>query len=208
VGVIDRRQRVSGCFNHFGASVWKRGTEFGNSYSGHYTSIRFNRNQKLAKKTQSAVVGGSFSAKGFRFAIVASRWNDAIVSRLIDGAQKALKQASAADDAIELFRVPGAFEIPLCAQKAAESKKFDAVICLGVVIRGDTPHFEYIAASTARGISEASLRTGVPLLFGVITADNVEQADERSRDDENNKGLEAAMAAVELANLYRNVLRK
>jgi 6,7-dimethyl-8-ribityllumazine synthase len=143
------------------------------------------------------------NASSFRFAIVASRWNDAIVSRLIDGAQKALQQASAADDAVDLFRVPGAFEIPLCAQKAAESRKFDAVICLGVVIRGDTPHFEYIAAAAARGISEASLRTGVPLLFGVITADNVEQADQRSRDDENNKGYEAAMAAVELANLYR-----
>ena len=145
----------------------------------------------------------TLTASGFRFAIVASRWNDAIVSRLVEGAQKALKQASAADDAVELFRVPGAFEIPLCAQKAAESRRFDAVICLGVVIRGDTPHFEYIAAAAARGISEASLRTGVPLLFGVITADNVEQADERSRDNENNKGHEAAMAAVEVANLYR-----
>jgi len=144
------------------------------------------------------------SAQGFRFAIVASRWNDAVVSRLIDGAKKALKQVSADVDAIELFRVPGAFEIPLCAQKAAQSGKFQAVICLGVVIRGDTPHFEYIAASAARGISEASLRTGVPLLFGVITADNVEQADERSRDDENNKGYEAAMAAIEVANLYRS----
>ena len=150
----------------------------------------------------------TLTASGFRFAIVASRWNDAIVSRLVEGAQKALKQASAADEAVELFRVPGAFEIPLCAQKAAESKRFDAVICLGVVIRGDTPHFEYIAASTARGISEASLRTGVPLLFGVITADNVQQADERSRNDENNKGYEAAMAAIEVAHLYRSTLKK
>lgn len=146
----------------------------------------------------------NLSAQGFRFAIVASRWNDAIVSRLIDGARKALKEASAGDDAIELFRVPGAFELPLCAQKAAASGKFAAVICLGVVIRGDTPHFEYVAASAARGISEAGLRTGVPLLFGVITADNAEQADERSRDDQNNKGHEAAMAAIEVANLYRN----
>jgi 6,7-dimethyl-8-ribityllumazine synthase len=150
----------------------------------------------------------TLNASSFRFAIVASRWNDAIVSRLIDGALKVLQQASAADDAVELFRVPGAFEIPLCAQKAAESKRFDAVICLGVVIRGDTPHFEYIAASAARGISEASLRTGVPLLFGVITADNVEQADERARDDENNKGYEAAMAAIEVANLYREAFIK
>ena len=150
----------------------------------------------------------TLAATGFRFAIVASRWNDAIVSRLIDGAQKALQDASADDDAVELFRVPGAFEIPLCGQKAAGSKKFDAVICLGVVIRGDTPHFEFIAAAAARGISEASLRTGVPLLFGVITADNAAQADERARDDQNNKGYEAAMAAVELANLYRESFGK
>lgn len=143
-------------------------------------------------------------ASGFRFAIVASRWNDAIVSRLIDGAKKALREASADDDAVEVLRVPGAFELALCAQKAAETRKFDAVICLGVVIRGDTPHFEYIAASAARGISEAGLRTGVPLLFGVITADNAAQADERSRDDAHNKGYEAARAAIEVANLFRN----
>lgn len=148
------------------------------------------------------------NAKGCRFAIVASRWNDAIVSRLIDGAMKALQAASVPDDAIESFRVPGAFELPLCAQKAAETREFDAVICLGVVIRGDTPHFEYIAATAARGISEAGLRTGVPLLFGVITADNIEQAEARSGDDENNKGYEAASAALELANLYRSAFNK
>lgn len=143
------------------------------------------------------------SAQGFRFAIVASRWNDAIVARLIDGALKALRGAAADENAIETFRVPGAFEIPLCAQQAAASGEFDAVICLGVIIRGDTPHFEYIAAATARGISEAGLRTGVPLLFGVITADNIAQANERSADNANNKGHEAAMAALEMANLFR-----
>jgi len=143
------------------------------------------------------------SAKGFRFAIVASRWNDEIVSRLIGGARDILASHEAAEDAVEIFRVPGAFEIPLCAQKAAESGKFDAVICLGVIIRGDTPHFDYIAASAARGISEAGLRTGVPLLFGVITADNIEQANERSGNDQNNKGYEAAIAAVEVVNLYK-----
>lgn len=150
----------------------------------------------------------ALSASGFHFAIVASQWNDAIVSRLIGGAKKALAEAAAGEGAIEVFRVPGAFELPLCAQKAAETGKFDAVICLGVVIRGDTPHFEYIAASAARGISEAGLRTGVPLLFGVITADNVTQADDRSHDDENNKGYEAARAAVELVNLYRSAFGK
>src|SRR5262249_33301757 len=105
----------------------------------------------------------------------------------------------------ELFRVPGAFEIPLCAQKAAESGKFDAVICLGVIIRGETPHFEYIAAETARGTGDASLNTGVPLLFGIITSDNVEQANARAGDDANNKGYEAAMAAIEIVNLYREM---
>lgn len=143
------------------------------------------------------------SARGFRFAIVASRWNEQIVSALIDGAQRALREASADANAVEVFRVPGAFEIPLTAQKAAETAKFDAVICLGVIIRGDTPHFDYIAAATARGISEAGLRTGVPLLFGVITADNVEQANDRAAADQNNKGYEAAMAAIEVVSLYR-----
>src|SRR5207302_397688 len=115
------------------------------------------------------------------------------VSALIDGAKRALIEAPSDSESVELFRVPGAFEIALCAQKAAESGKFDAVICLGVIIRGETPHFEYIAASAARGISEASLRTGVPLLFGIITADNAEQANDRAGADQNNKGYEAAM---------------
>ena len=143
------------------------------------------------------------SAKGFRFAIVASRWNDLLVTRLIDGALKALEELSV-EDAVQVFRVPGSFEIPLCALKAAESGKFDAVICLGVIIRGETPHFEYIANETARGIGEAGLKTGVPLLFGVITADNVEQANKRAAEGPGNKGFEAAKAAVELANLYRS----
>ena len=121
---------------------------------------------------------------------------------------KALRTTSVDENGIEIFRVPGAFEIPLCAQKAAETQKFDAVICLGVIIRGDTPHFEYIAATAARGISDAGLRTGVPLLFGVITADNLRQANERSADDAKNKGYEAAMAAVEVVNLYRGSFRK
>ena len=154
--------------------------------------------QKSQPSTQQTL-----SAKGFRFAIVASRWNDALVSRLIEGAFRALKEHSAKPDAVQVFRVPGSFEIPLCAQKAAETRKFDAVICLGVIIRGDTPHFEYIASETARGIGAAGLKTGVPLIFGVITADNVEQANERAGDGPDNKGFEAATAAVELVNLYR-----
>lgn len=139
---------------------------------------------------------------------MASRWNEAIVSRLIEGARTALAELSADNDAVELFRVPGSFEIPLCALKAAESGKFDAVICLGVIIRGETPHFEYIASETARGIGEAGLKTGVPLLFGIITADNIEQANARAREKSNNKGFEAATAAVELVNLYRKAFEK
>ncbi|HEY6047310.1 MAG TPA: 6,7-dimethyl-8-ribityllumazine synthase [Pyrinomonadaceae bacterium] len=146
------------------------------------------------------------SAQGFHFAIVASRWNDGLVKRLIDGALKALAESAADKDAVEIFRVPGSFEIPLCALKAAESRKFDAVICLGVIIRGDTPHFEYIANETTRGIGEAALKTGVPLLFGVITADNVAQANARAGEGPGNKGFEAAVAAIELVHLYRSQL--
>jgi len=155
------------------------------------------------EKSSPATNSGTLSAKGFRFAIVASRWNDELVSRLIDGARQALEELSADKEAIAIFRVPGAFEIPLCALKVAESRNFDAVICLGVIIRGETPHFEYIAAETARGISEASLKTRVPLLFGVITADNAEQATNRAGPRQKNKGFEAASAAVEVVNLYR-----
>jgi 6,7-dimethyl-8-ribityllumazine synthase len=151
---------------------------------------------------------GTLNAKGFRFAIVASRWNDALVSRLIEGALEALRDLSAEVKAIQVFRVPGAFEIPLCALKAAESGEFDAVICLGVIIRGQTPHFEYIASEVARGIGEASLKTGVPLLFGVITAENVDQAIDRAGVKLGNKGFEAATASVELVNLYREAFGK
>jgi 6,7-dimethyl-8-ribityllumazine synthase len=152
---------------------------------------------------KSAPHANAANAKGFRFAIVASRWNDSIVSRLIEGARLALEELQADVNAIKVFRVPGSFEIPLCALKAAESGNFDAVICLGVIIRGETPHFEYIAAEVARGIGEAGMKTGVPLLFGVITAENVDQAIDRAGARLDNKGYEAAAAAVELVNLYR-----
>ena len=148
------------------------------------------------------------SGKNFRFAIVASRWNDSLVARLVEGALQALKDASVDDDSIEIYRVPGAFEISLCALKAAESGKFDAVICLGVIIRGETPHFDFIATATARGVTNASLQTGVPLLFGVITANNIDQATARAGAKQDNKGYEAALAAVEVVNLYRNNFRK
>jgi len=145
----------------------------------------------------------SLDAKGFRFAIVASRWNDSLVSRLIDGARDALQESSVDQTNIRLFRVPGAFEIPLCALKAAQSGEFDAIICLGVIIRGETPHFEFIANEAAHGIALAGMQTGVPVLFGIITADNVEQAAARAGVRAENKGFEAARAAVELVNLYQ-----
>ncbi len=156
---------------------------------------------------QPATHQGQLGAKDFRFAIVASRWNDSLVSRLIEGALDALVELGADSDRVEVFRVPGAFEIPLCALKTAESGRFDAVICLGVIIRGQTPHFEYIAAEAARGIGEASIKTGVPLLFGVITADNVDQAVDRAGVKLSNKGFEAATAAVEVVNLYREAFK-
>ena len=156
-----------------------------------------------SEKSQPTTDQTTCKAKGFRFATVASRWNDSIVSRLIEGALDALSELAVDENAVEVFRVPGSFEIPLCALKAAESGKFDAVICLGVIIRGQTPHFEYIAAEVARGIGEAGMKTGVPLLFGVITAENVDQAIDRAGVKLGNKGFAAATAAVELVNLYR-----
>jgi 6,7-dimethyl-8-ribityllumazine synthase len=163
---------------------------------------------KNNQPSKSAPASAGASGAVFRFAIVASRWNDPIVSRLVEGAFAALDESGADRSLIEVFRVPGAFELPLCALKTAESEKFDAIICLGVIIRGDTPHFEYISGECARGIGEAALKTGVPVLFGVITADNMTQAMARAGDRTENKGFEAAQAAVELANLYRQAFGK
>lgn len=144
------------------------------------------------------------SASGFRFAIVVSRWNDAYTSRLCVGAEKALQRAGADENSIEIFEVPGAFELPLASLKAAESGDFDAIITLGVVVRGDTPHFDYVAGQTATGIMNASLQSGVPVMFGVITADTTEQVEVRSGDGEDNKGFEAAVSAIEMASLMRS----
>jgi 6,7-dimethyl-8-ribityllumazine synthase len=143
------------------------------------------------------------NATGFRFAIVASRWNDLLTSKLVDGAVDALESAGAAENDVEIFMVPGAFELPLAAKKAAESGRFDAVIAIGIVIRGETPHFDFVAGEAAKGISKVSLDTGIPVMFGVVTTDTVEQAMNRSGLKAGNKGYEAAMAAVEMADLYR-----
>ena len=145
------------------------------------------------------------NSAGFRFAIVVSRWNDFLTSKLLDGALDALESTGADEGSIEVFKVPGSFELPLASLKTAQSGNFDAVIAIGVVIRGETPHFDYVAGQAASGIAQAGLQTGVPVLFGVITADTVEQAINRSGVKSGNKGYEAAMSAVEVVNLYREM---
>ena len=152
---------------------------------------------------QPVIHEGHLNGQGFRFAIVASRWNDFISSRLVDGALDALERLGADEKQVEVFRVPGAFEIPLLALRLAETEKFAAIICLGTIIRGQTPHFEYIAGEVTRGIGEAGLQTGVPVVFGVVTADTVDQAIDRAGVKLGNKGFEAATTAVELVNLYK-----
>ena len=145
------------------------------------------------------------NAAGFRFAVISSRWNDFLTARLVEGAFDALVRLGADENAIEHYRVPGSFEIPLLACKVAGMGKFDAVICVGTIIRGQTPHFEYIASEVTKGIAQAAMETGVPVLYGVITADTLEQAIDRAGVKAGNKGFEAAMSAVELVNLYKLV---
>lgn len=157
---------------------------------------------------QPVIHEGQLNGKGFRFAIVASRWNDFISSRLVEGALDALARLGVAEKAVAVYKVPGSFEIPLLALKVAGSKKFDAVICLGTIIRGQTPHFEYIANEVTRGISQAGMETGVPVVFGIITADNLDQAIDRAGVKLGNKGFEAATTAVELVNLYKEAFEK
>lgn len=148
------------------------------------------------------------SAAGLSFAIVVSRWNDTLTSKLTAGARDALTEVGAAEDSIETFHVPGAFELPLACLKAANTGDFDAVIALGVVIRGDTPHFDYVAGQAASGILNASMQSGVPVMFGVITADTLQQALDRTGEKADNKGYEAAMSAVEMVTMFREMDRR
>jgi len=147
------------------------------------------------------------SAAGFRFALVVSRFNEHITSALRDGAAAALREAGAKDADVEELRVPGAFELPQAARAAAETGRFDAIVCLGCVIRGETPHFEYISAAAAHGVMTAAGGTGVPMAFGVLTTDTERQALERAVPGEQNKGREAAAAAIEMAVLFRKLGR-
>ena len=151
------------------------------------------------------IIEGKIVATGMRFGIVASRFNDFISAKLIEGALDALTRAGADEKDITIVKVPGAFEIPLAAKRMARSGKVDAVICLGAVIRGATPHFEYISAEVSKGIATVALETEVPVVFGVITTDTIEQAIERAGTKSGNKGFDAALSAIEMVDLFRKM---
>ncbi len=151
------------------------------------------------------IIEGKISAEGFRFAIIVSRFNDFISSKLVEGAMDALKRHGGNEDQVSLIKVPGAFEIPLAAKKLAESGKFNAIICLGAVIRGSTPHFDYVAAEVSKGIAQVALESKIPVTFGVLTTDNLEQAIERAGSKLGNKGWDAAIAAMEMVNLFKQI---
>ena len=152
-----------------------------------------------------SVIEGKLDAKGLKTAIVASRFNDFVTAKLIEGAVDCLLRHGSLDKEITIIRVPGSFELPLAAKKAASSGKYDAVVCLGALIRGQTPHFEYIAAQVTKGVAQVSLETGIPVTFGVVTADTLEQAIDRAGAKAGNKGYEAALGAVEMADLLRQI---
>jgi len=147
------------------------------------------------------VIEGNLIAEGKRFALIVSRFNDFIADKLLSGAIDALQRSGVSDDAIDIVKVPGSFEIPLIAKKMAAAGKYDAVLCLGAVIRGSTPHFDYVSAEVSKGIATVSLETGIPVIFGVITTDTIEQAIERAGTKAGNKGWSAAVAAIEMTNL-------
>ena len=151
------------------------------------------------------VIRADLMAKGKKFGIIVSRFNEFLSSKLLDGAIDALKQHGTHDNSIDIAWVPGAFEIPFAAQKMAKSKKYDAIICLGAVIKGATPHFDYIASEVTKGVSRISLDSGVPCMLGVVTADNLEQAIERAGAKQGNKGRDAAVSAIEMANLFEKL---
>ena len=148
---------------------------------------------------------GTFAPPPGRFALVAARFNSAIVENLVAGALDGLKRHGVADDAIDLVRVPGSYEIPFVAQRVAASGKYAAVICLGAVIRGDTDHYDYVAGEAATGVARAALATGVPVIFGVLTCDTLEQALNRAGAKSGNKGFDAALAAIEMVNLLKQL---
>jgi 6,7-dimethyl-8-ribityllumazine synthase len=146
---------------------------------------------------------GHLVGTGLKIGIVVGRFNEFITSKLLSGAEDALKRHGVSEDSVDIAWVPGAFEIPMVAQKMAKSNKYDAIITLGTVIRGSTPHFDYVCNETAKGVASTALNTGVPVIFGVLTTDSIEQAIERAGTKAGNKGWEAAVSAIEMANIYR-----
>ena len=154
------------------------------------------------------ILEGGMSSKGLKFVLIVSRFNDFISSKLKDGAMDALLRSGAEDKDVDIVMVPGSFEMPLVAKVLAKSGKYDAVICLGAVIRGATPHFDYVASEAAKGIARAAIDGEIPVAFGVITADNLEQAIERAGTKSGNKGRDAALTAIEMANLLRELGKK
>ena len=151
------------------------------------------------------IIEGKIVAKGMKFGIVASRFNDFISGRLIEGAIDTLIRAGADEKDILIYKVPGAFELPLTAKKLAKTARFDAIICLGAVIRGATPHFEYISAEVSKGIASVGLEAEIPVVFGVLTTDTIEQAIERAGTKSGNKGADAAMSAIEMVDLFKRI---
>ncbi len=150
-------------------------------------------------------IEGGLSAKGLKFGLVVSRFNDFIGNKLLEGAVDTLLRSGASDGDIEVVKVPGSFEMPVAAQAMAKKGTYDAIICLGAIIRGSTPHFDYIASEAAKGIARISLEQGLPVSFGIITADNLEQAIERAGTKSGNKGRDAALSAIEMANLFKEI---
>lgn len=151
------------------------------------------------------ILEANFVAEGKKFVLIVSRFNDFITEKLLDGAVDALKRSGTKEDDVDIVKVPGAFEIPLVAKKVAEKNKYDAIICLGAVIRGSTPHFDYVCAEVSKGVAQVGLEYTVPVIFGVVTTDTIEQAIERAGTKAGNKGWSAAMSAVEMANLMEIV---
>ncbi|MDP2681266.1 MAG: 6,7-dimethyl-8-ribityllumazine synthase [Deltaproteobacteria bacterium] len=151
------------------------------------------------------IIEGGLSAKGLKFGLVVSRFNDFIGNKLLEGAVDTLLRSGASDGDIDVVKVPGSFETPVAAQAMIKNGRYDAVICLGAIIRGSTPHFDYIASEAAKGIAKLSLEAGLPISFGIITADNLEQAIERAGTKSGNKGRDAALSAIEMANLFKEL---
>ena len=151
------------------------------------------------------IIEGNLTAEGKKFGIIASRFNDFIVGKLVDGAVDALTRSGADDKDITILKVPGAFEIPLVAGKMAAQKKYDAIICLGAVIRGATTHYDYVCAEVSKGIASVSLESGVPVMFGILTTETIEQAIERAGTKAGNKGFDVALGAIEMANLCKGL---